>query len=357
MARISELHYSNAYAASSGVSEFLEVALAPGEDPADFTVSFYQATGLVGIEITLDHPDVQVSVDPDTGEFIYVISADDFPIFLTDPDGGGANNYEAYALTDTSGPTPQVIDFYDIGGGTQNILAIDGLAAGETSDNLAVLVGPNATTTTLQFNQPDPDTLAYETISQGDSGVACFVAGTLIDTPDGPRPIETLGPGERIVTRDAGAQTVCWAGATEVAGQGALAPIRIRAGVLGATRDIEVSPNHRILVTGWQAELFFGADEVLVPAKALVNGTTVAPAPRARVRYVHVMCGAHQVVRSSGLWSESFYPGRHGIAGLGTATGRELLTLFPQLGTGPAAYGPTARPVRALREAQLLRVA
>ena len=77
---------------------------------------------------------------------IFVISADDFPILLTDPNGGGSDNYEAYALTNTA--TSEVIDFYDIGGGTQNILALDGAAAGATSENLAVLTGPNSTTTT-----------------------------------------------------------------------------------------------------------------------------------------------------------------------------------------------------------------
>ncbi|MEO0677922.1 MAG: type I secretion protein, partial [Pseudomonadota bacterium] len=130
MARISELHYSNAFARESGVEEFLEVALTPGDDPGDFTVSFYNADGSVGIEIPLDHPDVQFSIDAENGEYIYVVSAEDFPIQLTDPDGSSSNNYEAFSLTDTSGPTPDVLDFYDIGGGTQNILATDGLAAG-----------------------------------------------------------------------------------------------------------------------------------------------------------------------------------------------------------------------------------
>ena len=117
MARISELHYSNAYAASSGVSEFLEVSIGASEDPANFTVSFYQANGQVGIEIPLTSvPTAQVTVDADNNEVVYVISADDFPILLTDPNGGGSTNYEAYALTNTA--TGEVIDFYDIGGGT-----------------------------------------------------------------------------------------------------------------------------------------------------------------------------------------------------------------------------------------------
>lgn len=126
MARISELHYSNAYASSSGVNEFLEVSLAPDEMRANYVVAFYQSNGQQGLTVTLDNAAIQTSIDAETGETVLVISADDFPIYLTDPDGGGPTNYEAYALVDISTGAPQVIDFYDIGGGTQNVLATDG---------------------------------------------------------------------------------------------------------------------------------------------------------------------------------------------------------------------------------------
>jgi len=202
MARISELHYSDVYAASSGVVEFLEVALRPNEDPADFTVSFYQANGTVGVEIPLNDPGVQTTIDPDNSELIYEISADFFNIRLTDPDGGGSNNYDAYGLVNTD--TSTVVDFYDIGGGTQKITASNGLAAGATSENLPVIVGPNSTTTTLQCNQPNPDTLVYEAVALGDSGIVCFAKGTLIDTPNGVVSIETLSAGDLVNTTDNG---------------------------------------------------------------------------------------------------------------------------------------------------------
>ncbi|MCP4822401.1 MAG: Hint domain-containing protein [Shimia sp.] len=342
MARISELHYSNAYAASSGVSEFLEVALGSGDDPADFVVSFYQNDGSVGIEIPLTHPDIQVSVDPDNGETIYVISADDFPILLTDPNGGGANNYEAYALTNTDSGT--VVDFYDIGGGTQNILALDGAAAGATSENLPVLVGPNSTTTTLQFNQPDPDTLVYETLSPGDTGLACFVAGTRILTPCGPRPVESLVAGDLVITRDTGAMPVRWIGRRTVLGRGAFAPVRFARGVMGAKRAHYVSQNHRILLEGWRAELFFGEDEVLVPAKALVDGDRIALRQMPEVTYFHLMFDSHQIVEADGVASESFYPGAEAIAGVEQDVRAELFALFPELQHTDASYGAMARP-------------
>lgn len=342
MARISELHYSNAYANSSGVSEFLEVALNGSDDPNDFIVSFYQADGSVGIEIPLTHPDIQVSVDPDNGETIYVISADDFPILLTDPNGGGANNYEAYALTNTD--TGTVVDFYDIGGGTQNILALDGAAAGATSENLPVIVGPNSTTTTLQFNQPNPDTLVYETVNPGDTGLVCFVAGTRILTPSGQRPIESLVKGDLVITRDHGPLPVRWIGRRTVLGRGDFAPVRIARGMFGARRAHYVSQNHRILVEGWRAELFFGEQEVLVPAKALVDGDRIALRQMPEVTYFHMMFDSHQIVVADGVASESFYPGAAAVDAVERDVRDEIFALFPELRVSLEAYGPMARP-------------
>lgn len=354
MARISELHYSNAYARNSGVSEFLEVALGTGEDPADFTVSFYQSDGSVGFEITLDDPRITMTVDPDNGEFIYVLSADALPILLTDPDGGGANNYEAFALTNTGDTPAQVIDFYDIGGGTQNITATDGAAAGATSDNVQPPTGPNAATTTIQWNQPNPDQVVFVPLSPGDTGIACFTAGTLIETDQDPVAIETLRPGDRVRTRDAGLQPLRWIGQRAVCGQGRHAPVRISQGTLGAQRDILISPQHRLLVRGWHAELLFGEPEVLVAAKALVNGRTVHRARVDRVAYVHLLFDAHQIVETEGLLSESFLPGPYILDHFEARTQAEVLQLFPQLACGADAYGRAARPICTGQEAALL---
>lgn len=352
MARISELHYSNAYANSSGVNEFLEVALSSSDDPADFTVSFYQSNGTVGLELSLTHPDIQVSVDPDNGETVYVISADDFPILLTDPDGGGSTNYEAYALTNTT--TNDVIDFYDIGGGTQNIVAVDGAAAGAISDNLAVLVGPNATTTTLQFNQSDPFELTYGTVGPGDTGLACFVKGAMVNTPSGPRRIELLQEGDQVITRDHGPQPIRWIGHRTVKGQGVFAPVRVEKGVMGATQDHYVSQQHRMLITGWQAELLFGEDEVLVPAKALVASGAVTVAPRSSVTYFHLLFDQHQVITADGVESESFYPGDQGMKGFAKETCDKVLALFPELACGRPDFGDMARPAMTVQEGTAL---
>lgn len=353
MARISELHYSNAYAASSGINEFLEVSLSPSEDPADFTVGFYNADGTQYIAIDLDDPGVVMTYDPETNENVYVISADVFGILLTDPDGGGAGNTEAYALVDTT--TSTVIDFYDIGGGTQNILATDGVAAGATSDNLAVLVGPNSTTTTLQFNQPDPNTVTYENVNPGDTGeVPCFVEGTLIETADGPVAVEDLVVGQMVNTLDNGDQPLRWVGATTVQGRGKCTPVRIKAGTLGAKQDLLVSPQHRIFIEGWQAEMLYGQDSVLVAAKHLINDHSICWQPCDTVRYFHILFDQHEVVTSGGVLSESFHPTDFATTGAAAETRKELVMLFPEMDKPGYTFGQSARQSLKSHEGRLL---
>lgn len=352
MARISELHYSNAYAGNSGVSEFLEVSLSPSESPADYTVTFYQADGSVALEVNLADSGVQVNYDSESDENTYVISNDHFNILLTDPDGSGSNNAEAYALTDTS--TNTVLDFYDIGGGTQNIVADGGAADGAVSTNLAVPTNAQASTYSIQFNQPDPTTAVYEAVNPGDSGV-CFTPGTLIETDRGPRDVASLRAGDLIETRDAGLQPLRWVGSRTVPAAGVLAPIMLPAGVFGLQSDLTVSPQHRVLVTGWQAEMLTGQTEVLVAARHLVDADRIVRRPGGMVTYIHLLFDCHQLVRANGAWSESYHPGQHSLKAASAEVRAELLALFPELALGRAGYGPSARTTLRAHEARLLR--
>ncbi|QBY02162.1 Hint domain-containing protein [Rhodophyticola sp. CCM32] len=355
MARISELHYSNAFASQTGISEFLEVALSPGEDPADFSVGFYQSNGNQGVAISLADPGVQVTFDPDTNETLYVISADNFNIRLTDPDGGGSNNYEAYALVDTSSGGAGVVDFYDIGGGTSNITALDGVAQGAVSENIPVPTSANSATYSIQFNQPDPGTVSYEEIGAGDSGIICFAAGTLIETTQGPRPVERLRPGDLVLTEDAGPQPLLWVGASRVPGTGKFAPVRFDAGAIGNTRPLTLSPQHRVLISGWQVELVTGATETLVAACHLINGSSIRRIPCAMITYHHIMFDQHHIIRSEGALTESFYPGPEAVAAVDEAARGELQALFPDLASdfGPFARDTAFQPVGAVLAAGL----
>ncbi|MDB6453788.1 Hint domain-containing protein [Falsirhodobacter sp. 20TX0035] len=170
----------------------------------------------------------------------------------------------------------------------------------------------------------------------------CFTAGTLIDTPEGPRKVEDLRAGDLVLTLDNGAQPLRWVGGRTIPGQGAMAPVCFAAGTLGNEAELRVSPQHRMLVEGWRAELMSGETQVLAAAKHMVNDGTIRQVPCDSVTYVHIMFDQHQIVRSGGVWTESFHPGQHGVSVL-NAQWDEIVAIFPELADGPNAYGPTAR--------------
>ncbi len=179
----------------------------------------------------------------------------------------------------------------------------------------------------------------------------CVLRGTLIDTPQGPVPVEELAPGDLVLTKDNGAQTVRWAGsrrisADDVAQDPSLRPIRFAPGALGPDlprRELGVSPQHRMLISDWKAELHFGEAEVLVPAKALVNGSTVrVDHSQQPVEYFHLLFDRHEVMFTEGCPTESFHPADYALRELGDAARVELHKLFPEL-FEPGGYSDTAR--------------
>lgn len=185
----------------------------------------------------------------------------------------------------------------------------------------------------------------------------CFAAGTRIATPKGRRPIERLKRGDLVETADHGMQPIRWIGHMTVHAQGDLAPILIEAGALGNRRDLMVSPLHRMVIGGWQAELLFGEAEVLVPAKMLVNGGSIRAVPMQSVEYYHIMFDTHEIVEAEGALSESFHPGHEGFEAIGIKAQIQILALFPHLiNEGFASYGPSARRTLRSHEAQLLNM-
>jgi hypothetical protein len=257
------------------------------------------------------------------------------------------------------------------GTSTLTITHINGIAV-VAGDTVSLATGQQITlnldgTVTIQADL-DVETVnfSYTVAAGGGSGVSdvgyvtidtvpCFVAGTMILTPEGEVPVEALQAGDMVMTQDEGAQPLRWVGQRRVAATGAFAPIRIAANTFGTHRTVWVSPLHRVLIRDVVAELLFGESEVLVAAKDLVNDHSVRRLEGGEVTYVHILFDRHQVVLSDGLETESFLPGPQTTKSLEADIVNEICAIFPELDpdTG-AGYGEAARRTLRGYEARLL---
>ncbi|GAB1362871.1 hypothetical protein MASR1M32_21070 [Rhodobacter sp.] len=173
--------------------------------------------------------------------------------------------------------------------------------------------------------------------------VPCFTPGAMIATDRGEVRVEDLQVGNRVLTRDNGYQPIRWVGRRdlgreELAAAPHLNPVRIRTGALGPQqpeRDLVVSPQHRVLITGPRAELLFGEQEVLVAAGYLAGRAGITQEDWAGdISYIHLLFDRHEILRSDGVWTESYQPGDLTLAGMDDGPRAELLELFPELRLG-----------------------
>src|SRR5690606_12032099 len=105
--------------------------------------------------------------------------------------------------------------------------------------------------------------------------IPCFVAGTLIATPDGERAIETLAVGDLLRTADGRDVPVRFIGLRTVSKTftpaDLFAPVRVRAGALGnglPHSDLVLTADHALIL-----------DVLAINAAVLVNGTTITREP------------------------------------------------------------------------------
>lgn len=127
----------------------------------------------------------------------------------------------------------------------------------------------------------------------------------MIATPEGEVAVETLRPGDRVLTADGRTIPVTYLFEQRIDPRFGpaerLRPIRIRAGALGPGlphSDLRVTADHGMLVA-----------DVICHAGALVNGTTIVQEPLAQgggYTVFHVECAAHEILLANGAAAESF---------------------------------------------------
>ena len=211
----------------------------------------------------------------------------------------------------------------------------------------------------IQIDSIDNDDyIGMYTAVEQDAFITCFAAGTLIATKCGLVDIARLSVGDKVCTMDHGYQPVRWIGARKVQAVGKFAPIRFSRGALGQglpTRDLRVSPQHRILVRSKIARRMFGSFEVLLAAKKMLGLPGVSVDRSANhVTYWHILFDRHEIVFSEGAATESFYTGGQALTGIGTQARDEIFALFPELEKPENPPVPARSIIRGKRQKKLL---
>ncbi len=196
------------------------------------------------------------------------------------------------------------------GGSDVGSISSTAIGSGEASV-AAARAAYNTTTNWIQDNNVNDGGAEWPALSDPQSplnGVTtlsvCFLAGTMIRTPDGETEIEKLAIGDLVVTADGAAKPVKFIGRQTVSmlftDKLKTQPILIKAGALGENlpaRDLYTSPGHSMLVDG-----------NLVIASALVNGRSVVRWQQcpAIFTYFHVELDGHEIVFAEGAATETY---------------------------------------------------
>ncbi|MBS1074248.1 Hint domain-containing protein [Gluconobacter sp. Dm-73] len=142
-----------------------------------------------------------------------------------------------------------------------------------------------------------------------DNGNApCFLAGSMIRTPEGDVAVETLRLGSTVlafVNGETVERKVTWAGRSHMIAKAGLAdaeagyPVRIMQGALAEGvpyKDMLVTPEHCLFINGG-----------FIPARMLVNGRSVVYDRTIAVYdYFHVETAEHSVIMADGMLTESY---------------------------------------------------
>lgn len=115
--------------------------------------------------------------------------------------------------------------------------------------------------------------------ASGSGALSGLFLGTHVYTTDGVLPVEFLMPGDRIITRDAGARELRSVRYRHIH----LAPVRVDRGALGCNSPgapLMLLPTQPVLLRGARAQVLTGRPCATLPAATLIDGHRVRQAPR-----------------------------------------------------------------------------
>jgi hypothetical protein len=186
------------------------------------------------------------------------------------------------------------------------------------------------------------------------NNLPCFGPGALVRTDRGIVDIADLAVGDQVLTRDHGPQPIRWIATAEVSAREleanpSLRPVSLALdGEPSGYPPLYLSSNHRVLISGAETELLFGAPEVLVAAGHLTARHGVSDAPHINpLAYTHLLCADHEIIEVNGLWVETLLTGPMALSGLPGILRRRAARIGGDM--------IAARPCLTRAEASLLR--
>ncbi len=180
--------------------------------------------------------------------------------------------------------------------------------------------------------------------------------GTMVETTEGPQPVDWLRPGDQVLTLDHGYQPLVWVGRSARGTSDDARPLTLPAGALGdqcPEQALHLAPGHYLLLRTPLADLYFGDPDVFVPvidiateAERVLQTDHTSDEPRAP--YVHLMCAQHEILLAEGLWVESFFPDENTLPHLPPKAREEIARLERQHKTPALRTRLTLKPTEAL---------
>ena len=280
---------------------------------------------------TLNGDDGDDVINGESGDDIITVGVGDVA------DGGSAAdtfNLD-FAQTSTSASSTVTIDGGTSAGSGTDYDTLDLSGLGEFTLTETTDADGDSTSGTAVFDSGQ--TVSFSEI---ENLITCFTPGCLIQTDRGEVAVETLKVGDLVKTLDRGMQPIRWIGcrkldAIDLTVAPKLRPIRISEGAMGnglPKRDLELSPQHRVLMSSKIIKRMFETDEVLVPVKKLVEieGIDVVDCAIGTT-YFHLLFDHHEIVYANGLPSESLYLGPQALKSISAEARNEVVALFPEI--------------------------
>jgi hypothetical protein len=147
--------------------------------------------------------------------------------------------------------------------------------------------------------------MATEAVSDGAlrNQALCFLPNTLIATPGGEVPVQSLAVGDAVLTAGGRVRPIVWIGRGRVLAargrRGPATPVIVRKGALGPNqphRDLRVTKGHAFFLDG-----------VLIPIEFLVNHRSILWDDQAReVELYHIELESHDVLLANNAAAESY---------------------------------------------------